>query len=156
IVGGDLEIKMPDGHIYLLVGFVKAEESGQAPDILVEGGEHMTAEDVLALTGTSLEDLLQTAAGGAQAGTGTAHNAASVRHGFQGGLLNGLNDEGPIGPTALQYRVPDPLTGPLDKVDQENDNPVLINTTPEGGGNHTVNEAGLPARGGEPEGSNSA
>ncbi|QEX22456.1 aggregation factor core protein MAFp3, isoform C [Hypericibacter adhaerens] len=125
IVGGDLEIKLPDGHIFLLVGFVKAEESGQAPDIVVESGEHMSAEDVLALTGTSLEDLLQTAAGGAQAGTGTANNSASFRHGFLGGLINGLNDEGPIGPTALQYGVPEPLTGPIDKLDDSDQRALM-------------------------------
>ncbi|QEX17035.1 hypothetical protein FRZ44_23310 [Hypericibacter terrae] len=126
IVGGDLEIKLPDGHIYLLVGFVAAEEAGNAPDIIVQGGEHMTAPDVLALAGTTLEDLLQTAAGGPQAGTGAANQGASFRPGEGLGLLNGLHDQGPIGPTALSYGVPEPLTGPLDKLDNNPDERALL------------------------------
>ena len=49
IVGGDLEIKLPDGHIFLLVGFVDADKAGNAPDVVVLGGEHMSPDDVLAL-----------------------------------------------------------------------------------------------------------
>ena len=126
IVGGDLEIKLADGHIFLLVGFVDAEKAGNAPEVAFEGGEHMAANDVLALAGTTLEDLLQTAAGGPQAGTGTANTGASFRHGFGPGLIDGLHDQGPIGPTALQYGVPEPLTGPLDKQNQENDQRPLL------------------------------
>jgi hypothetical protein len=125
IVGGDLEIKLPDGHIYLLVGFVTAEESGSAPDVIVQGGEHMTAGDVLALSGTSLEDLLQTAAGGPQAGTGAANQGASFRPGEALGIIGDLHDQGPIGPTALQYKVPEPLTGPLDKDDEPDQRALL-------------------------------
>ena len=126
IVGGDLEIKLPDGHIYLLVGFVAAEEAGNAPDVIVQGGEHMTAPDVLALAGTTLEDLLQTAAGGPQAGTGAANQGASFRPGEGPNIIGGLNDQGPIGPTALSYGVPEPLTGPLDKLDNNPDERALL------------------------------
>jgi hypothetical protein len=87
-----VEIVTPDGGHVLLVG--------------------MTMDEFLLALGTGE---IVTAAGGAQTGTGAANTGHFLTPFGLAGLLAALLDNGPIGPTALLYGLPEPLTNPEDR-----------------------------------------
>ncbi|MFZ5789215.1 MAG: hypothetical protein ACOY3L_00810, partial [Pseudomonadota bacterium] len=113
IVGNDAEIILPDGRIILLVGFVQAVESDTPPELVATGGATIEIAQLLDQMGMSLEELA-TAAGGPQAGTTAPNQQASFTPGEGPNILDSIADAGPIGPTALTYGLPEPLTKPLD------------------------------------------